>query len=780
MNRLLVLLGGMMVFTSAAWSSSISVSKDGTGMFSSIQDAVDAAKSGDEIVILDNGVYEEQVTIRNAFNITLRSRNPESISKPAILWRDIENVGPTNLEEANDTDKITYYYNGALRVIDSRRIIVDGIKIDGVETFIFGYPAVWKDAGVSIPLQGGNAALVINKSGEVVVRNCDISNAFMGILIRDFNDAGAFSIYNSHYARIAPLSNFGKTGNHVIEYNRIHDNSFGFFLESLNDLGTTIRYNLIYENHHENEAAAMAVVNLTSEGSNLPGGAFLFKVIPLCPVAIYNNTFWHNYLLFCGNWMPGSQHLIFNNIFGQPNVYWSKFEPFSSPWQKMDGRFLNRMKNCVYAAQEAAPTSNPQGYQVLVQNGFEVMGNPKVEGAIINSSKNGVFPVEADVRWLETRFKSTDPSSPDFLVPDWDDSLVQKYIIDKGWAEAGIKDADGTPADLGAIPMDQISKSKLFIQPLTPVAINGNTATVNFSLNSGDVAINLPVVKYCRWVDGLIIDIDDFGGSGDAVSDEMIHEMSVPNVKIGTNTLSFTVPQNNSRQFGFFEMIIEAKDQNGKSIFSNVGFLPYRKSDCILDVKVFNTQFSENVTKIKDGDTICIVIKPIFNKEQVDFDIPIRNVGIKSNSGNTLSTLNILPVDLTEATACTAIVTISNVSSDNEIITVTALYGEHGTLLGTSELLEITGSSNNGSHSAIRQSNLTVNKDHAYMYILYDLNGRIVAKINSSKMKSNGIMQNLNKSSLSKGSYIAKRVDLKTGRSQFIKALNLKEMVNGR
>jgi hypothetical protein len=119
------------------------------------------------------------------------------------------------------------------------------------------------------------------------------------------------------------MSGFGKTGNHLIENNRIHNNSFGIFFESTWDLGSVIRYNLIYENHHQTTAFASQVKNLTDEGSNQPGGAIAFKDHSLSPVAIYNNTFYKNYLIFVGHWRPALQCLVFNNIYSKPFSYWS-------------------------------------------------------------------------------------------------------------------------------------------------------------------------------------------------------------------------------------------------------------------------------------------------------------------------------------------------------------------------------------------------------------------------------------------------------------------------
>ena len=62
------------------------------------------------------------------------------------------------------------------------------------------------------------------------------------------------------------------------------------------------------------------MVNLP-ERDNQPGGALFFKDHLLSPLAIYNNTFWHNFINFAGQCAPGCQHLIFNNIYARPNKF---------------------------------------------------------------------------------------------------------------------------------------------------------------------------------------------------------------------------------------------------------------------------------------------------------------------------------------------------------------------------------------------------------------------------------------------------------------------------
>ena len=59
----------VLVFTAVytLFAATYTVSQDGRGQYTSVQDAVSAAQSGDEVVILDLSTYEEQVTIDFAY-----------------------------------------------------------------------------------------------------------------------------------------------------------------------------------------------------------------------------------------------------------------------------------------------------------------------------------------------------------------------------------------------------------------------------------------------------------------------------------------------------------------------------------------------------------------------------------------------------------------------------------------------------------------------------------------------------------------------------------------
>lgn len=243
-------------------SSTITVSKSGSGQFSSVQEAVDAAESGDQIVILDSEIYEEQVTIDSTKSgITLKS---QADPKPEIRWQDRKHIHPV---DANDVinEIIDYNCNGALRILRASGITIDGIAVDGDGPFIFSAKEVWDQI---TDFQHGNSAIAISRSADIIIRNCEVKNAFIGIYINDAAIGGVCSFgVNPSDVKISHVTKFGSTGNHLIENNRIHNNSWGLFFESIWGLGSVVRYNLFFENHHYSDEFAQEVKNFTDEGT---------------------------------------------------------------------------------------------------------------------------------------------------------------------------------------------------------------------------------------------------------------------------------------------------------------------------------------------------------------------------------------------------------------------------------------------------------------------------------------------------------------------------------
>jgi hypothetical protein len=669
-------------------AATFTVSKDGRGAFREIQKAVDQARKGDVIEILDAAVYAEQVTLDSTKSgLTLRSASPAAPAKPIIRYTDKTHVGPANCPESLDKGKIDFDRNGALRLLGVRNVTVDGIGIDGGAATPFAYPGVWSQNGITCngtlyPLFHGNAAVTVWVSGAVTIRNCDISNGFFGLNVKDRNEGGVFANFNPadlEKFNIVPLSGFGRTGGHMFEKNRIHHNTWAFFFESAWDLGSTARYNLIYENHHATAAAATAVKNMP-DGQHQPGGGFLFKDVMLTPIGIHNNTFWHNFVLFAGGYRPGAQHLVFNNIFAAPNEYLAQSAAFPNPFHILDPFFTNRMKHCLYAAQTEPPKADSQKIQAqkyddglkqqvvkdttvrffrsvrimnnmgtVAQENFDVavtlalstgpevvtqtLNGANLPGGLIGSGTDP-FPTAANVRWYEIRFKSTDPASPDFLAPDWEDPVVRKYVVNAGWPDAGIRNADGKIADLGAVASTGRPVADVVIRPLAPAIVNGAAATLSFDLQGVAGSLSGAHIKYIRLVRSLPVLVDGFGGSKALVVPEpSAVTVANPALKMGSNTLAVTgfTPLAATEAFAFFEIIAEGLGPDGQTVTTNAGFIPYRKLDYKFLVEIIDAAGAK-LPSVKVGETARLRITPQ-KLDGTPFNNAISPVEINLNSG---------------------------------------------------------------------------------------------------------------------------------------------------
>ena len=217
MNSKLLKMVLLLAFAAAnVLSATYTVSKNGLGGYTTLKDAIEAAGDGDEVVILDYETYTEQVTIFEKKNFTLRSENPTATRKPTIQWKDTENILPQVRDDAKDSARINFDQNGALRVMRSMNVLIEGINIDGGGNYPFASKEdVWENEKENkwYPMQHGNAALVLWIAGGVTVRHCDLSNAFFGISFKDRNEGGIFA--NSNPAdiqtwKVVPLSGFGR------------------------------------------------------------------------------------------------------------------------------------------------------------------------------------------------------------------------------------------------------------------------------------------------------------------------------------------------------------------------------------------------------------------------------------------------------------------------------------------------------------------------------------------------------------------------------------------
>jgi hypothetical protein len=629
---------------------------DYTATHTTIQSAVNAATPGQVIEILDESVYEEQVTIDGRDTTTDRTRWTGVINgkngitikyvpppgaaitaRPTIKWQDTRNIGPTTCQQAKvpgDTlgSSGNFATNGALRIIRATSVKIEGLIIDGGGSFRFSNKPVWVPVNCNNPtgaqytaLQHGNAAVAVAISHNVQIRDCQLQNAYFGIAFKDRNTGGIFGNPNpSDNDQTIPLSGFGQTGNHLIEYNRVHDNDVGLFFESCWDLGSTIRYNLIYNNYHKT-----AVVGV-GEGSDKSAAAIIFKDIYITPLAIYNNTFWNNAAHLLGMWQVGYQHLIFNNIFtprrgtgGQEQN--DNENGNTNSYMAIEHLFPNRMHNSVFA-KDAGGNDNDVQFRRLGQLNNPTPGArlPGAQGQQANPTRpNPAIPSAANIHWLETPFQSTTETAATFLEPNWTGTGVNSYIKDYGWLDVGIIDPDGSRADLGAISNDPNAKrpcdgkaqtSRARVSPYGFVTINGTTAVAKITISQEVGALTGLTVKYLRWVTPVPDNTDTFGQEAEYIAAGSIRTVTAAapadGWKVGANQANITVPQlNDAMNYGFFEVVFEGKDANGNTVTTDVGFLPYRRLEHELEIRVMNGTTVVNNPVVVAGEPVTIRVR---------------------------------------------------------------------------------------------------------------------------------------------------------------------------
>ena len=639
----------------------VTVGKAVPADYTSIQAAVNAAKPGQVIQILDTEVYEGQVTIDGRETspwpgvtggkngITIRYTPPagtapnSNFARPTIRYRDTQNTSPKNYAETQILGELpgmagNFETSGALRIIRAGGVTIDGIAIDGVSAYPFGAGGVWN--GMYSHFHG-NTAITLVVANDAVIRNCDIKNAYFGMYVKDRNLGGVFGNPNpdDHDVTI-PLSGFGKTGSHLIEYNRVHNNSVGLFFESAWDLGSTVRYNLIYNNFHTAATKnALSSLGSSVNANDQNGGGILFKDTYLTPIAIYNNTFYNNAGNLQGNWQIGGQHLIFNNIFSKSNP-----SDNPSPGMTIDNMFPNRMHNCLFSADDML-------------------------------------------------FLSHNETSPDFLVPKWDHPDVIQYIKNQGWADAGIRNTDGTLADLGAIPSSGASTQATTarIKPVDVVKVSGRTATLDFSLNVQSGTFNNPKIKLLRWVSPLPDNTGSWAAGLTVIPASSISTITPPSAVLtaGGNKLNVTLPAAlpATNMYGFFEMVVEGINASGNTVSSDVGFLPYRQhDDYSLNIEFFPLTgamtAATRITEVNEADPVRMRVTAL--KGDAEFtDGPLSDVNftLASNpAARMYSVSDDAPfTSVPTMAAPTATYAVYFTSAGNESITASGAYVDSAT-----------------------------------------------------------------------------------------------------
>jgi len=367
--RASVLMGAILGLMSTAHAVDIKVafsaaSPDG------LQKAIDQCPDNDPSgcrVILTSKLYPipNSLFLRNKSNITIMSSS--TAFRPEIVFQDNGSVaGPDNMADSlalkpagwkrwpmdgaatvggatntsNPFSTSGIQRNGTILIQGCHNITIDGIKINGKTAIGWGSTGVWESR---YPTFYGNFGINLYLSGKVTVRNCEIVNCFSGFYIMNRNLGGALAHKNAgdlDAAKLAPGSRYGEMGGHIVEQCLIHNNTWGVFEESNYDLGTTWRFNRMWDLHNNsdtlnnwvvkkvspcfdrsnwNKAWADAKSCDNSESVNHAGGFMFMKDVMAVPDKVYHNTFWKVTELFgASGWRGGTQHYFYNNLVLEP------------------------------------------------------------------------------------------------------------------------------------------------------------------------------------------------------------------------------------------------------------------------------------------------------------------------------------------------------------------------------------------------------------------------------------------------------------------------------
>ncbi|MCB9496374.1 MAG: hypothetical protein H6686_05750 [Fibrobacteria bacterium] len=210
-----------------------------------------------------------------------------------------------------------FQYNGMFVVRKSQDITIRGLMLRSTPTY-FQNQGVW---GGAYDVLFGNVGINLMQSLRAKVQDCDITGFFTAFYIQGRNVGGAFGRPNPNDiddADIVPLSRYGQVGDHLIERNYVYNNWWFAYNEIDWDLGSTIRYNVAFQNMNKafqygdtltDKAAA------TSEMNNMTGGFMYSKDAVIIPHRMYNNTIMSSpIVLGHGYWRRNVQSLFYNNV----------------------------------------------------------------------------------------------------------------------------------------------------------------------------------------------------------------------------------------------------------------------------------------------------------------------------------------------------------------------------------------------------------------------------------------------------------------------------------
>ena len=218
--RGLVTLGMMCVVCTVPYAAELTVKADGSGQYKLIQDALNAAKSGDTVVVYA-GTYTEDLSIGGISmppvkkdNITLKTAPGEKVT---VIAANKSNRVPALAAVGADFGEIDYF----------------GFFIYGDNVVVDGFYFIQKSETVNAIKVAATVAII---STNVTIKNCEIEGPgatvdgdFLGIVLTPMD------VISLQQGKSALAKNL------TVEKCKIHDIPFGFAIANLpQDLGLAV------------------------------------------------------------------------------------------------------------------------------------------------------------------------------------------------------------------------------------------------------------------------------------------------------------------------------------------------------------------------------------------------------------------------------------------------------------------------------------------------------------------------------------------------------------
>jgi len=310
MRRMLLLalvLGALMMVAQPAYAKTLHV---GDGGYSSIQDAIDNASSGD-MVYVHKGTYEEHVNLNK--RITLKG---EDVSTTVVVWHldDVINITARGAEVESLTVEGAPYYRASIRVH------ANDVRVRGCILKESSYGLISHASGISVKDTTARdnsryGIAILYAHGGEVEESTFVNNTIAGVHVHDSEDIEVKDNVVEHNGMFGVY--IGNGTKCVVKSNSIAFNRYGIWLRKSdkneiksNKVSNNTRYGvLLTDSKYHLDGSDDNTVQSNDLNGNV-GGVYVYNSRGNL---IKSNTMTHNAIHGCILLMGSEQNTIQSN-----------------------------------------------------------------------------------------------------------------------------------------------------------------------------------------------------------------------------------------------------------------------------------------------------------------------------------------------------------------------------------------------------------------------------------------------------------------------------------